>query len=348
MDRSFSRSSRVSRSSDRGTRKDRRARSRSDISRDRGRRSRSRSAYRSRLSVGGGRLLSHCPPASGRDFRIAPAFGVTGRGLLTATDPVDSVRVPLLAGELAVTRSPPSSDRSRSKERGRRARREWQEGVETVAVSQAPAVSEAFAVAAHPAGGATMAMLPSAVQDLARFFLNLMGSSSLGAVGGVAGVAAPASGVGVQLCPLAPGGSAVAPCAVTAVPADVGGPSSASAAVPGSSGRQQCQETSRPSRRRRRSSSDGTGRVSKKRPRGRSPSPSPSSRYRERSYQSSSESSEDARAETSPPRAGRAPGGMLGDSRPAPAGGRCPCPGPLGWTAWSSSGAERYRSCDDQ
>ena len=50
VDRSFSRSSRVSRSSDRGTRKDRRARSRSDSSRDRGRRSRSRSAYRSRLS----------------------------------------------------------------------------------------------------------------------------------------------------------------------------------------------------------------------------------------------------------------------------------------------------------
>ena len=49
-DRSFSRSSRVSRSSDRGTRKDCRARSRSDSSRDRGRRSRSRSAYCSRLS----------------------------------------------------------------------------------------------------------------------------------------------------------------------------------------------------------------------------------------------------------------------------------------------------------
>ena len=142
-----------------------------------------------------------------------------------------------------------------------------------VAVSQAPAVSEVAAVAAPPAGGTTMATLPSAVQDLARLFLNLTGSSSLGAVGGVAGVAAPASGVGVQLCPSAPGGGAVAPCAATAVPAGVGGPPSASAAVPGSSGRQQCQETSRPSRRRHRSSSDGTGRASKKRPRGRSPSP---------------------------------------------------------------------------
>ena len=85
-------------------------------------------------------------------------------------------------------------------------------------------VSQAPAVVVPPAGGATMAGLPSAVQDLARFFLNLTGSSSLGAVGSVAGVAAPASGVGVQLYPSAPGG--------------VSGPPSASAAVPSSSGRQ--------------------------------------------------------------------------------------------------------------
>ena len=82
-------------------------------------------------SVGGGHLLGLCPPASGRaassrDLWIAPALGacalvlretglnpridtglaetafdVTGRGLLTATDCVVSVRVP----PLAVTRS---------------------------------------------------------------------------------------------------------------------------------------------------------------------------------------------------------------------------------------------------
>ena len=67
--------------------------------------------------------------------------------------------------------------------------------METVTVSQAPAVSEAPAVVVPPAGGATMAVLPSAVQDLARFLLNLAGSSSLGEVGGVAGMAASASGV---------------------------------------------------------------------------------------------------------------------------------------------------------
>ena len=163
--------------------------------------------------------------------------------------------------------------------------------METVTVSQALAVSEAPAVATPTAGGATMATLPSAVQDLARFFLSLSGSSSLGAVGGVVGMAAPTSGVGVQLCPTAPGGGAVAPCAATAVPAGVGGPPPASAAVPGLSGYQQRQETSRSSRCRHHSSSDGTGRASKKRPRGRSPSPGPSSRYRERSYRSSEDSS---------------------------------------------------------
>ena len=167
-----------------------------------------------------------------------------------------------------------------------------------------------------------MAALPSAVQDLAMFFLNLTGSSSLGAVGGVAGVAAPASGVGAQLCPPAPGGGAVAPCAATAIPAGVVDPPAAAAAVPGSSGLQQRQGISRSSRRRRRSSSDGTGRAQKKRPRGCSPSPGRSSRYRERSYRSSLEFSEDDRAEAPPPMSGRAPGGTPGDSRSAPAGDR--------------------------
>ena len=160
-------------------------------------------------------------------------------------------------------RSPPSSDRSRSKEGGRRARREKQERVETVAVSQAPIVSEASAAMALSVGGATMAALPSAVQDLARFFLNLAGSSSLGAVGGVAGAAAPTSGVGAQLCPSAQGGGAVASCAATAGAVD---PPAASAAVPGSCRRQQRQEVSRSSRRRRRLSNDGTGRAKKRRP----------------------------------------------------------------------------------
>ena len=101
-----------------------------------------------------------------------------------------------------------------------------------MAVSQAPVVSEASAAVVPPVGGATVAALPSAVQDLTRFFLSLAGSSSLGAFGGVAGVAVPASGVGAQLCPLAPGGGAVASCAATAAPAVVVDSPAASAAVP--------------------------------------------------------------------------------------------------------------------
>ena len=78
-------------------------------------------------SIGGSHPLGHCPPASGRGLRIAPALGVcalgvcalalgetgldpridtalgvTGRSLLTATDHVVSVSVPPLAGRLAV------------------------------------------------------------------------------------------------------------------------------------------------------------------------------------------------------------------------------------------------------
>ena len=177
--------------------------------------------------------------------------------------------------------------------------------METLAVSQASVVSEMSAAVAPPVGGATVAMLPSAVQDLARLFLSLVGSSSLGAVGGVAGEA------------VLSGGGAVASCAVTAAPAGAVDPSAASAAVPGSFGCHQRQEVSRSSRRRRRSSSDGTGRAKKKRLRDRSPSPGRFSHRREKSYRSSSDSSEDDRAETTPPISGRAPEGTPGDSRPA-------------------------------
>ena len=185
------------------------------------------------------------------------------------------------------------------------------ESVETVKVSQAPAVSEAPAEATPVAGGASFAALPSAVQDLARFFLSLSGSSSLGAVGGVAGVAASTAGSGVQLCPSTSAGGAVALGAATAIPAGASGPPAAPAAVPGVSGLQQHQEASRSGRRHRRSSSDGTNRRSKKRPRGRSPSPGHSSRRREKHYLASSSLSEEDRADASPPRAGRAPGGSL-------------------------------------
>ena len=126
-----------------------------------------------------------------------------------------------------------------------------------MAVSQAPAVSKASTGVTPVAGGTPLSALPSAVQDLARFFLNLSGSSSLGAVGGVAGVTA---GSGVQLCPLTSAGGAVALGAATAMPAGAGDLPAAPAAVPGVSGLQQRHEDSRSRRRRCRSSSDGTDR----------------------------------------------------------------------------------------
>ena len=111
--RSRSRSSRVSRSSDRGTRKDRRARSRLDSSRGRSRRSRGQAVE----SIVGRTRLGRCPPASGCGLLTAIglvalarclagiALGVIGRSLLPATAHDGSVRDPLLVREVAVTGS---------------------------------------------------------------------------------------------------------------------------------------------------------------------------------------------------------------------------------------------------
>ena len=156
-------------------------------------------------SVGGGTCLDRCPPTSGhgvtgRGLRTAPgrvafaltlgetghdpridtglaktAFDEPGRSLLTATGCADSVRVPLLAGEGAVTvrghaislvalvtargygrgLPPPLTARGHRREDGER--------VESVAISRAPAVSEASATVVPPVGGAAMTALPSAV-----------------------------------------------------------------------------------------------------------------------------------------------------------------------------------------
>ena len=144
-----------------------------------------------------------------------------------------------------------------------------QEGVEAVA-SQHPVVPGAAAGVTPVAGGASMTTLPSVMQELAKFFMNLSGSSSLGASGDLAGV---------------------------------------TAAVPGVSGEQQRQGESRSRGRRSRSSGDGTDRRAKKRSRRRSPSSERSSRRRGKRYRSSSDSSEDDRADASPPRSRHAHGG---------------------------------------
>ena len=196
-------------------------------------------------------------------------------------------------------RLPGSPARLRAEAPGRLARRETQEGVEAVA-SQPPVVSEAAAGVTPVAGGASITALPSVVQDLARFFLGLSGSASLGATGGIAGVTASAA--------TAASGAATV-CAAAVTPAGAGVSPAAPAAVPGVSGEQQRKVESRSRGRRSRSSSDRTDRRAKKRSRRRSPSPERSSRRRGRRYRSSSDSSEEDRADVSPPRSRRAHAG---------------------------------------
>ena len=135
------------------------------------------------------------------------------------------------------------------------------------------------------------------------------------------------------MCPPTDAGGAVTTCTTAVTPA-------APAAVPGVSGEQQRQVESRSRRRRSRSSSDGTDRRAKKRARRRSPSPGPSSRRRRRHYRSSSDSSEEDRADASPLRSGRAPGGTPGGARSSRAYDHSPCPG----TSRSYAMDDRYRS----
>ena len=289
---------------------------------------------------------------------LVPALAVTGRGQLTAIGHAVSKRAPLPAGEIGVTARghtlsrvalvtarghagdnlPLLPARSQAEEPGRLGRRETQEGAEAVA-SQPPAVSEVPVAVTPVARGAALTALPSAVQDLARFFLSLSGSSSLGAVSSIAGVTASAAGSGGAVCPPTDANGAVTTCTVTVTRAGAGVLTAAPAAVPGVSGEQQRRVESRSRRRCSRSSSDGTDRRAKKRARRRSP-PGPSSRRWGRHYRSSSDSSEEDRADVSPPRSGRAPGGTPGGARSSRAYDRSPRPG----TSQSYARDDRYRS----
>ena len=154
-----------------------------------------------------------------------------------------------------------------------------------------------------------MTALPSAMRELARFFMNLSGSSSLGATGDIAGVTASAVASGGLACPSSTAAGAATFCAAAATPAGAGVSPDPPAAVPGVSGEQQRRVRSRSRGRRSWSSSERTDRRAKKRTRRRSPSPGRSSRRREKRYHSSSDSSEDDRADASPPQARRAHGG---------------------------------------
>ena len=255
------------------------------------------------------------------------ALDVSGRGLLTAPAPAVSVRVPLPVGgsgaivrdrtlprvaqvdlSRSIERLPAPSARLREDGAGRLARQGAQEGVEVVA-SQPPVAPGGSVDVTPVAGGASMTVLPSAMKELARFFLNLSGSSSLGASGDSAGVTASGAVLGGLAGPSLPASGAATVCGTTATPAGAGVLPDASDALPSVSGEHRRRVRSRSRGRRSRSSSDRTDRRAKKRSRRRSPSLERSSRRREKRYRSSSESSEDERAAASSPRARLAHGG---------------------------------------
>ena len=373
-------SSRDSRSSGRGSRKDKRARSRESSSRGHRRRSSSRSRSRGRerrrrsssasLSSRGrsrrersrssDRYRSRRGSSWSRRDRYRSHRDRSRRERSRSVDCYRSrrerTRSPARRGERsdcsrshALTsrshdrsrsggRLPASPARLRTEEAGRLARRGTQEGVEAVA-SQPPVVPGAAAGITPVAGGASITALPSVMQELAKFFMNLSGSSSLGATGDLAGVTASAAASGGIACPASTAAGAATICAVAVTPAGAGVLPAAPAAVPGVSGEQQRQVESRSRGRRSRSSGDGTDGRAKKRSRRRSPSSEHPSRRRGRRYRSSSDSSEEDRADAAPPRSRRAHGGARtgGSSRDFD---RSPRPG----TSRSSAREERYRS----
>ena len=349
-------SSRDSRSSGRGSRKDKRARSREGSSRGRRRRSLSRSSSRSR-SRGRERerrssSASRSSPGRSRRersrssdrYRSRRGSSRSRRDRSRSSDRYRSrrdrsrrerprsfdryrsrrerARSPARRGErrdcsrsralprrsLSSVRLPASPARLRTEEAGRLARREAQEGVEAIA-SQPPVASGVAADVTPVAGGTSMTALPSAMRELAKFFLNLSGSSSLGATGEFAGVTASAAALGGLVCPSSSAAGATTFCATAVTPAGAGGLPAASAAVPSVSGEQQRQVDSRFGGRRSRSSGERTDRRAKKRSRRRSPSSERSSRRRGKRYRSSLDSSEDVRASASPPRSRHGHGG---------------------------------------
>ena len=178
------------------------------------------------------------------------------------------------------------------------------------AVASQPAVVPGGSADVTPvAGGTSMTAIPSAMKELARFFLNLSGSSSLGASGDSAGVTASGAALGDLAGPSSSASGAATFCGTAAAPAGAGVLPDVSDALPSVSGERRRRVRYRSRDRRSRSSSDRTDRRAKKRSRRGSPSPERSSRRREKRYRSSSDSSEDVRAAASSPRARRARAG---------------------------------------
>ena len=220
--RRLSRSRSSSRSRARGRERDGRSSSASRSSRGRSRRERSRSSDRYRSRRGSSRSRRARSRSSDR-YRSRRDRSRRERSRSVARDRSRRERARSPArrrGRRDRSRSHASSsrsfDRSRSRERlsasssrsreagtARRARRGTQEGVEEVA-SQPAVVPGGSGDVTPVAGGTSLTALPSAMKELARFFLNLSGSSSLGASGDSAGVTASGAVLGILRVPLRP------------------------------------------------------------------------------------------------------------------------------------------------
>ena len=155
------------------------------------------------------------------------ALGVGGRGLLTATAPALSVRVPMPVGGCgAVVRDRPLSRIARVTARGQRAFTCFScplavRGSRTTGQTWAPGgcgglcLSTSCGLELRRASflfwrGVYCRSPVCFLQELAKFFMGLSGSYSLGATGVLAGVTASAAASGGVACPSSPAAGAAA------------------------------------------------------------------------------------------------------------------------------------------
>ena len=223
-----------------------------------------------------GRVVTDLDPRIGIGHAVS-ALGVSSRGLLTATAPAGSVRVPLPIGESgAVVRDRTLSRIARVTASGQACdyllllpacgpwRQDGWPDVDPRRVWRRLSLSLLWPVAAAGVPpvleGRPLPLSRLFLRELAKFFLSLSGSSSLGAPGVLAGVTASAAASGGIACPASTAAGAATFCAATVPPAGAGVLPAAPAAVPGVSGEQQRQGVSRSRGRRSRSSGDGTDR----------------------------------------------------------------------------------------
>ena len=196
------------------------------------------------------------------------ALGVGGRGLLAATAPAVSVRVPMPVGGCgAIARSPESLAVRRAitcfscplAVRGSRpAGQTWSPGGCGGLCLSASCGLEQRRASFLFWRGVHLPLSRLFLQELAKFFMGLSGSSSLGAPGVLAGVTASAAASGGIACPSSPAAGAATFCAATVTPAGAGVLPAAPAAGPGVSGDQRRQGMSRSHGRCSRSSGNGS------------------------------------------------------------------------------------------